>query len=87
VHRESNLITVQQNETVFSLLHFCRQLYMFRVLTSIIRSSYSCNYSFWLWSTGPTSIRSRCWVGTESWVSLPYDTHDSVDPVDQWQKL
>jgi len=33
---------------LFSLLHFCRQLYMFRVLTPIIRSSYSCNYSFWL---------------------------------------
>ena len=31
----------------FSLLYFCRQLYMFRVLTPIIRSSYSCNYSFW----------------------------------------
>jgi len=28
---------------LFSLLHFCRQLYMFRVLTSIIRSSYNCN--------------------------------------------
>ena len=39
------LITVQQDETVFSLLHFCRQLYMFRVLTPIIRSWYSCNYS------------------------------------------
>ena len=25
---------------------------MFRVLTPIIRSSYSCNYSFWQWSTG-----------------------------------
>jgi len=32
---------------LFSLLHFCRQLYMFRVLTPIIRSWYSCNYSFW----------------------------------------
>jgi len=31
----------------FSLLHFCRQLYMFQVLTPIIRSSYNCNYSFW----------------------------------------
>ena len=30
-----------------SLLHFCRQLYMFRVLTPIIRSSYKCKYSFW----------------------------------------
>jgi len=34
---------------LFSLLHFCRQLYMFRVLTPIIRSSYNCNYSFWYW--------------------------------------
>ena len=32
---------------LFSLLHFCRQLYMFQVLKPIIRSSYSCNYSFW----------------------------------------
>jgi len=47
VHHEANLITVQQDATVFSLLHFSRQLYMFRVLTPIIRSWYSCNYSFW----------------------------------------
>jgi len=39
---------------LFSLLHFCRQLYMFRVLTPIIRSWYSCNYSFWYWLTGST---------------------------------
>ena len=32
---------------LFSLSYFCRQLYMFRVLTPIIRSSYNCNYSFW----------------------------------------
>jgi hypothetical protein len=44
--RESNLITVQQYATVFSLLHFRRQLYMFWVLTPIIRSSCNCNYSF-----------------------------------------
>ena len=47
VHHESNLAIVQQDATVFSLLHFCRQLYMFRVLTPIISSWYSCNYSFW----------------------------------------
>jgi len=41
------LVIVQQDATVFSLLHFCRQLYMFQVLTPIIRSWYSCNYSFW----------------------------------------
>jgi hypothetical protein len=34
---QENLIIVQQYTTVFSLLHFCRQLYMFRVLTPIIR--------------------------------------------------
>jgi len=47
---------------LFSLLHFCRQLYMFRVLTPIIRSSYSCNYSFWYSLTGSTTIRFHCWV-------------------------
>ena len=50
---------------LFSLLHFCRQLYMFRVLTPIIRSSYSCDYSFWYWLTGSTTIRFSCWVGTK----------------------
>ena len=45
---------------LFSLLHFCRQLYMFRVLTPIIRSSYNCNYSLWYLLTGSTAIRSRC---------------------------
>ena len=51
VHRESNLITVQQDASVFSLLYFCRQLYMFRELIPIIKSWYSCNYSFWYWLT------------------------------------
>jgi len=41
VHRESNWIIVR-HATAFSLLHICRQLYMFRVLTSIVRSSYNC---------------------------------------------
>jgi len=41
VHRESDLIIVQQDAIVFSLLHFCRQLYMFLVLTPIIRSAYN----------------------------------------------
>ena len=36
---------------LFGLLHYCRQLYVFRVLTPIIRSWYSCNYSFWYWLT------------------------------------
>ena len=42
---------------------------MFRVLTLIIKSSYKRNYSFWYWLTGSTTIRSRCWVGTDSCVS------------------
>jgi len=50
---------------LFSLLHFCRQLYIFWVLTPIIRSWYSCNYSFWYWLTGSTTILSRCWVPTQ----------------------
>ena len=50
VHREANWISVQKDETVFSVLHFCRQLYMFQVLTAI-RSWCSCNYSFWYWLT------------------------------------
>jgi len=51
---------------LFSLLHFCRQLYMFRVLIPIIRTLYNCNYSFWYWLTGSTTICSRCWVGNDS---------------------
>jgi len=47
---------------LFSLLHFCRQLYMLRVLTPIIRSSYNCIYSFWYWLTGSTIIHFRRWV-------------------------
>jgi len=54
---------------LFSLLHFCMHLYMIRVLTPTIRSWYSCNYSFWYWLTGSTTIRSCCWVGTGSCVS------------------
>ena len=61
----SNWIIVEQDVTVFSLLHICRQLYIFRVLTPIIRSWYNCNHSFWHWSTGSTIIRSRCWVPTQ----------------------
>ena len=61
VHRESNLMIFQQDVTVFSLLYFCRQLYIFRLLTTIVRSSYNCNYGFWHWSTGSATIRSRGW--------------------------
>ena len=63
VHDESNFITVHQDCTVFSLLHFCMQLYMLRVLTPIIRGWYSCNYCFWRWSTESTAI--RCHVDLE----------------------
>ena len=69
---------------LFSLLYFCRQLYVFQVLTPIIRSSYNCNYSFWYWLTGSTTIRSH-WVGTDSCIS--YGRYLVVDPVNQYQKL
>ena len=78
VHRESSLITVQQDATVFSLLHSCRQLYLFRVMTPIIRSWYSCNYSFWQWLTGSITISSRCWVGTDSCVSYGMNTYRKI---------
>ena len=52
----SNLTIFQQDETVFILLHFGKQLYMFRVLTPIIRSWYSCNYSFWYWLSAMSKI-------------------------------
>ena len=44
-------VSAQNDATVFSLLYFCRQLYMFRALTPIIWISYNCNYSFWHWLT------------------------------------
>jgi len=51
VHRESMSIIVQQDATIYSLLYFCKLLYMSRVVTPpIIRSTYNCNYSIWHWS-------------------------------------
>jgi len=41
---------------LFCLLYFCRQFYMFRVLTPIIRSSYNCNYSLWYWLTAMNKL-------------------------------
>jgi len=57
---------------LFSLLYFCGQLYMFWLLTPIIKSSYNCNYSFWYWLTGSTTTRSRCWVGTDSCLHIHF---------------
>ena len=52
---------VQQDATMYSLLYFCKLLYMFRVVTPpIIRSTYSCNYSIWHWSNfGKCSVWSQ----------------------------
>jgi len=51
VHRASMSIIAQQDATMYSLLYFCKLLYMFRMVTSpIIRSTYNCNYSIWHWS-------------------------------------
>ena len=50
VHRESMSIIVQQDATMYSLLYFCKLLYMFRVVTPpIIRSTFNCNH-IWHWS-------------------------------------
>jgi hypothetical protein len=51
VRRESMSIIVQQEATMYSLLYFCKLLYMFRVVTPpFTRSIYTCNYSIWHWS-------------------------------------
>jgi len=42
-----NWIIVQQDETVFSLLHICRQLYIFRVLTPNIKSPWNGSRPGW----------------------------------------
>jgi hypothetical protein len=54
-------IIVQQDATMYSLLYFCKLLYMFRVVTPpIIRSTYNCNYSIWHWSNfGKCSVWSQ----------------------------
>ena len=61
VHRESMWIIVQRDATMYSLLYFCKLLYMFRVVTPpIIRSTYNCNYSIWHWSNfGKCSVWSQ----------------------------
>jgi len=43
LHFQSHWRIFQQHATVFSLLHICRQLYMVRMLTPFIKSSYYCN--------------------------------------------
>ena len=54
-------IIVQQDAAIYSLLYFCKLLYMFRVVTPpIIRSTYNCNHSIWLWSNfGKCSVWSQ----------------------------
>ena len=41
---------------LYSSLVSCRQLYVFRVLTPFIRSSYNCNYRFWYWLTAVSKM-------------------------------
>ena len=58
-------IIVQQVATMYSLLYFCKLLYMFQVVTPpIIRSTYDCNYSIWHWSNfGKCSVWSQLKMG------------------------
>jgi len=70
VHRESMSVIVQQDETTYSLLYFCKLLYMVRVVTPpIIRSTYNCNYSIWHWSNF-----GKCSV----WNQLPSLLHFAI---------
>jgi len=42
---------IQQDANMYSLLYFCKLLYMFRVVTPpIISSTYNCNDNIWHWS-------------------------------------
>jgi len=61
VHRESMPIIVQQDVTIYSLLYFCKLLYIFRVVTPpIIRSTYNFNCSIWHCSNfGKCSVWSQ----------------------------
>jgi hypothetical protein len=62
-------IIVQQDATVYSLLYFCKLLYMLRVVTPpIIRSTYNRNYSIWHWSNRPCYVPLwwRGWNGSSS---------------------
>jgi len=58
---------------LFSLLYFCRQLCMFRVLTPIIRSSYNCNCSFWYWLTAMNKICCYWYLVTFSCITSGAD--------------
>ena len=56
VHRESISVIVQ-DATMYSLLYFCKVLYMFLVVTPpIIRSRYNWNYSIWHWSSSENAV-------------------------------
>jgi len=65
---------------LLSLLRFCRQLYVFLVLTPIIRNLYSCNYSFWL---------TNEYLPYDTRGSVPTQKQErmAVNPVNQYQKL
>jgi len=64
-------IIVQQDATIYSLLYFCKLLYMFRVVTPpIITSTYNCNYSIWHWSNRLCYLPAlswRSWNFVQSW--------------------
>jgi hypothetical protein len=73
-------IIVQQNATTYSLLYFCKLLYMFRMLIPpIIRSTCNCNYSIWHWSNClyylPLSWRSWNCVPSSTFHLLPSTFH------------
>ena len=67
-------IIVQQDATIYSLVYFCKLLYMFRVVPPpIIRSTCNCNYSIWYllnrYCYLTLSWRSRKWSSDSSTVA------------------
>jgi len=74
VHREPMSIIVQQDATRYSLLYFCKLLYMFRVVTQpIIRNTYNSNYIIWHWANfGKCSVWCQLKMGAMDRTRLCY---------------
>ena len=81
VHRESMSIIVQQDATIYSLLDFCKLLYMFRAVTPpIIRSTYNCNYNIWHWSNRLCylPLYRSCWNCSSNSCSIAAGSRDGL---------
>jgi len=83
-HIRPTSVIVQQDATIYSLLYFCKMLYMFRAVPPpIIRSKYNCNYSIWHGSNRFCNLllSRRSWNSKECsrwWVKVPPETCRAV---------